>query len=137
MSEKELQEKYILYQLLQQNLENLRQQLEFVERQFIEIKNTQGVFRDFKKRKGSDDVLIPLGSGCYGSGDVQDLKNVLVNVGANIMVSKRVESAKLFLNEREKELEKAGKEIQEHMIKTAKEINETVMDIQKLANKEK
>lgn len=137
MPDKELQEKYILYQLLQQNMEKLRQQIELIERQLIEIKNTEEVFRDFKKRRGSDDVLIPLGSGCYGSGSVKNLKNVLVNIGANIMVSKPVESAKLFLNEREKELEKSAKEIQEQMVKIAKEIDETAVDIQKLARKEK
>ncbi|NIO21421.1 MAG: prefoldin subunit alpha [Candidatus Aenigmarchaeota archaeon] len=137
MSEKELQEKYLLYQILQQNLENLKQQLEMVEKQFIEIKTTEEIFKDFKNRKGTDDVLLPLGSGCYGKGDVRDLKNVMVNVGANIMVNKTTESAKLFMREREKELERASKEIQEHMVKTANDINQTAMEIQKLAAKMK
>ncbi|NIO22537.1 MAG: prefoldin subunit alpha [Candidatus Aenigmarchaeota archaeon] len=137
MSEEKLQEKYVLYQLLQQNLESLREQLELVERQFMEIKTTQEVLKDLKKGKVTNDVLIPLGSGCYGKGKVTDLKTFLINLGANVMANKTLESAGPFLEEREKELEKAGKEIQEQMAKTANQINETAMEIQELARKRK
>jgi len=125
MSKEKLQEKYVLYQLLQQNLESLREQLELVERQFMEIKTTEQVFKDFKNGKGNDDVLIPLGSGCYGEGKVTDVKTILVNLGANVMVNKTLESANLFLKEREKELEKASKGIQEQMVKIA---NQRIQD---------
>ncbi len=133
MVDEKLQEKYVLYQLLQQNLESLRQQLELVERQLIEIKTTELVFRDFKNKKGIDDVLIPLGSGCYGKAKITDVKSVLVNLGANVMVNKTLESAELFLKRREEELEKVGREIQEQMIRVANEINEIAVEIQRLA----
>lgn len=135
MSEEKLQEKYLLYQLLQQNLESLRQQLELVERQFVEIKTTEQVFKDLGGRKGVDDVLIPLGSGCYGRGKVTDVKTILVNLGANVMANKKLGPAKLFLREREKELENAGEEIQEQIIKIANHINETAIEIQGMATK--
>jgi prefoldin alpha subunit len=137
MSKEKLQEKYILYQLLQQNLESLREQLELVERQFIEIKTTEQVLNDLKNRKGSDDVLVPLGSGYYGNGKVMDLETVLVNLGANVMISKKLKAANVFLREREKELERVSKEIQEQMAKVVDHINKTAMDIQKLAREDK
>jgi prefoldin alpha subunit len=137
MSKEKLQEKYILYQLLQQNLESLREQLELVERQFIEIKTTEQVLNDLKNRKGSDDVLVPLGSGYYGNGKVMDLETVLVNLGANVMISKKLKAANVFLREREKELERVSKEIQEQMAKVVDQINKTAMDIQKLAREDK
>jgi prefoldin alpha subunit len=137
MSKEKLQEKYILYQLLQQNLESLREQLELVERQFIEVKTTEQVLDDLKNRKGPDDVLVPLGSGYYGNGKVMDLETVLVNLGANVMISKKLKSANIFLREREKELERISKDIQEQMVKVVDQINKTAMDIQKLAREEK
>ncbi len=137
MSKEKLQEKYVLYQLLQQNLETLRQQLEMVERQFIETKTTEQVFKDLKSGKGNDDVLIPLGSGCYGKGRVMDTKNFLVGVGANIMTQKTMKSAELFLQERERELENASREIQEHMSKVANQIDEIATEIQAMVKKDK
>jgi prefoldin alpha subunit len=137
MSKEKLQEKYILYQLLQQNLESLREQFEIVERQLIELKNTQQVLKDLSKGKKTNDVLIPLGSGCYGKGEVTDLKDFVVNLGGNVMADKKTGSIKPFLEKREKELERAGREIQERMIKIANQINETAMEIQHLGKKEK
>jgi len=137
MSKEKLQEKYILYQLLQQNLESLRENLEIVERQLIELKNTQQVLKDLNKGDKTNDVLIPLGSGCYGKGRVTDLKGFLVNLGANVMVDRKAGSINSFLDKREDELEKVGKEVQERMIKTANQINETAMEIQRLGKKEK
>jgi len=135
MSKEKLQEKYILYQLLQQNLESLREHLELIEGQLIELKTTQQVLNDLKGGKSVTDVLIPLGGGCYGKGEVKDIKTFLVNLGANVMVDRKMESLKPLLEKREKDLERAGGEVQEQMIKTANQINETALEIQSMAKK--
>lgn len=132
MTKEKLQGKYVLYQLLNQNLESLKQQLEIVEQQFIEVKSTMLSIDDLKGMGGSNEIFLPLGSGCYGKGEVTDNKEILVNVGAGIFVNKKTASAKSFLDERVKELEKAGGEIQSQMERIVKQLNELGVEIQEL-----
>jgi prefoldin alpha subunit len=136
MSKEKLQEKYVLYQLLNQNLESLKQQMELVEQQFIEVRSTMLSIDDLKKIGEKNEILIPLGSGCYGNGKVTDSGGVLVNVGAGIFMNKKSMDAESFLNERVKELENASNEIQAQMERIAKQMNELGVEIQEMARKE-
>jgi prefoldin alpha subunit len=137
MTKEKLQEKYVLFQLFQQNLETLRQQLEMIERRLLEVRTTSQAMKEIGKAKGNEDILIPFGSGCYGNGKITDKANVLVDLGAGVMIKKGLEEAQLFLKKKEEELEKASKEVQEEMNKVASKINELGSEIQILAKETK
>lgn len=129
----QLNEKYILYQILAQNLEALKQQLELVEEQIIEIKTSLVSINDLKEMKDENEILIPLGSGCFGKGKIIEKNQILVNIGSGVFVFKDLENAKAFLDERLKEIEKAGKEIEREAQKLALHMNELAEEIQELA----
>ncbi|MEM5871561.1 MAG: prefoldin subunit alpha [Candidatus Aenigmatarchaeota archaeon] len=130
----QLNEKYILYQILAQNLEALKQQLELVEEQIIEIKISLASINDLKEIKEENEILIPLGSGCFGKGKITEKSHFLVNIGSGIFVYKDLENAKTFLEERFKEIENAGKEIEGQAKKIAVHMNELSEEIQNLAS---
>jgi prefoldin alpha subunit len=134
--EQKLQEKYILYQLLQQNIESLNQQFGLVENQLVETKISVKLLDDIKKLNAENEILLPLGSGCFGKGKITEKNGIIVNLGSGIMVEKTAESAKLFLEKGEKELEKMNLEIKEQMEKIARQMNEIGIDIQNLAKKQ-
>jgi prefoldin alpha subunit len=54
------------------------------------------------------ELLIPVGGGILLPVKAPPLKKLIVNVGAGVAVEKTPDSAKLFLQEREKELEKTA-----------------------------
>jgi prefoldin alpha subunit len=137
MSKEKLQEKYILYQLLNQNLESLRQQMQLVEQQFLEIKSTMMSIDDLKGMGEKNDIFLNIGSGCYGRGEITENDEILVNIGAGLFIKQKALSAKSFLDKRIKELERASKEIQEQMERIAKQMNELGFEIQEIARKEK
>lgn len=137
MPKEKLQEKYVLYQLLNQNLESLKQQIQLVEQQFIEVKSTLMSVDDLKGVSGKNEIFLPLGSGCYGKGKVTENRKILVNVGAGIFINKKSVSVESFLEERVKELEKAGEEIQTQMERIARQMSELGLEIQELAKQEK
>jgi prefoldin alpha subunit len=128
-----LNEKYVLYQILAQNLEVLRQQMELVQQQLFELKATLFSMEDVRKMGENNEIFLPIGSGCFGKGNVTDHEHILVNVGAGIFINERTADAKSFLEERLNEIEKAGKEIEEQAEKIAAQMNELAADIQKIA----
>ena len=136
MSKEKLQEKYVLYQILGQNLESLNQQMKIVEQQFAEVKMTALSLDDIKKVEKNNEIFLPLGSGLFGKGMITEKNSMLVNAGAGIFLNKNLTEAKKTLEEREKELEKASVEIREQAQKVTKQINELSIEIQELASKE-
>jgi prefoldin alpha subunit len=133
MNDEKVQEKYFIFQLLQQNLEVLKQNQELVKKQLDEILMTAGVLRELGRIGKEDEIMIPLGGGCFGTGKITDSRNVTVDIGAGIMLSKDVESAVSFLGAREKELEDASRHLIEEMNKIAKKMNEIGTEIQSMA----
>ena len=133
MSREKLQEKYVLYQVLNQNLESLKQQLELVEQQFIEVKSTTLSIDDLKKTGGKNEIFLPIGSGCYKKGNITENKDILVNVGAGLFINKKAVDAKSFLEKMVRKLEQASNEIQAQMERILKQMNELGVEIQELA----
>ena len=136
MPNEKLNERYILYQILVQNLEALKQQIGLVEQQMFELSSTVLSIDDLKKMNENNEIFLPLGSGCYGSGKIMDNKRILVNAGAGIFINDEIGAAKVFIEERAKELERAGKEIEMQMERLVKQINQTAAEIQKIAGAE-
>lgn len=136
MPDEKLNEKYMLYQVLSQNLEKLKQQIELVEQQLMELKSTMLSMEDVNKLDGTNEILVPMGSGCFSRGMITDSKKILIGVGAGVFLDREMESAKTLLNDRFNEIEKAGMEIEEHMKNIAGQMNTLAVDIQDLAAKE-
>jgi len=120
---KDVQEKLVLYQVLQKYLEELREQAVVIEKRFIEIEATGQVLDDIKKLKEANDILIPLGSGCYGHGKITDVNNTLIDVGAGVFMNKNPEEAKIFLEKKKAEIDKIAKNIQNEITTVVNKIN--------------
>ena len=136
MSKEKLNEKYIIYQILAQNIEGLKKQLEMVEEQLIELKSTSLSMDDLEKISESNEIFLPLGSGCFGKGKITDNKKILVNAGAGVFMNEDLKNAKLSIEGNFKELERAGMEIEEQMKKTITQMNGLASEIQAMAQKE-
>lgn len=136
MPNERLNEKYILYQILAQNIEGLKQQLEMVEQQLIELRSTSLSMDDLEKISESNEIFLPLGSGCFGKGKITENKKILVNAGAGVFINEDIKNARLSIEENFKELEKAGIEIGEQMKKTIGQMNGLAAEIQEMARNE-
>jgi prefoldin alpha subunit len=133
--DQKLQEKYVMYQLLAQRLETLKQEMVLAEQQVLEIRSTLSSVEDMKKMNDKNEILLPLGSGCYGSGKITDSRSVLVNIGSGIFLNKSTEKAGEFLEERAEEIRKAGKQIEEQAENIAAQMNHLAEEMQELAEK--
>jgi prefoldin alpha subunit len=134
---KEISEKYIIYQLLQKNLEALQQQKSMVESQQFEIETTLQGLNDLEKVKDDNEILIPFGSGCYVYGKITNKNEVIVNLGANVMAKKDLNYAKLVVEEKKKELKNVEKELENEINKVTEALNELAIEIQIAAQESK
>jgi len=129
---KEIEEKYVLYQLLQYNLEQMKQQYNTLNNQLVEIEGTMNAVSDIEKAE-SRDVLVPIGSGAYAYAKLSDNKNLLFNVGANVMIKKDTASIKELLEKKKSEVIRLMEETEKSMNEMAEKINEVVQELQKLS----
>ncbi len=132
MSEKEKnQGKIIMYQVLQAELEELKRQTLLIENRLLDIETTEHALNEMVKFKKDNETLVPLGSGCYAHGNILG-SGVLLDIGAGLMVTKSVNSAKSFLEDRKEEIEEARKKIQVQMNEVVKNINKLTPEIEKI-----
>ncbi|RLI97754.1 MAG: prefoldin subunit alpha, partial [Candidatus Aenigmatarchaeota archaeon] len=118
-----LQQKLVVYQLMQRRLEELQQQAMLIERKYKELETTKQTLGDMKKLKKTDEVFFPLGNGVYAKGNVSNDKKLFVELGAGLVTNKTPETATKFIEGKEKEMEKSAKEVQTEIEDTISKLN--------------
>jgi prefoldin alpha subunit len=129
MDEKELQEKLIVYQLLQRHLESLTQSAVLIERRYEEMEASGQALKDIEK-SGQSEILIPLGSGLFTHGKSGDSRKLIVDAGAGIFLEKDMESAKELLEQKRQDIEKLAGSMQQEMIEVSSRLNSLAMEIE-------
>lgn len=138
--QKETQEKLILYQLLQKHLEELRQQTMLLESRVMEIGSTKQALGDAKKITEKNEILIPLGNGCYTHGKIVNSKKILMDIGSGIIIPKENHLAIRLLEGKEKEARELAEDLQKEMSNTMNKMNELGPELERalaVMNKEK
>jgi prefoldin alpha subunit len=129
----ELQQKMIVYQLMQKRLEELQQQAVLIERKYAELEVARNTISDLEKMKKGGEMFFPLGSGVYAKGNVHEDKTLMVELGAGLVSVKKPKAAQDFLEEKKKEIESEGGDLEKELKKTAEKMNEIAHQLQKVA----
>ena len=107
MDEAALQEKYMEYQVMEQQMNLLQNQLE----KFKEQKeNTVGIISSLEELKScnkGDEFLAPIAGGIFIKAKIEDAQELIVNVGSGVVTTKNVDDAKRLLNEQITEIDEA------------------------------
>lgn len=109
MAEKDLQEKVMAYRMLEARLEALLKQRDTIVSRIMELQSTVASIDEIEKSK---DVLFPVGLDAYTLGKIVDKKNILISIGAGIVLEKNIPEAKETLSKRKQEMEQALNELQ-------------------------
>ena len=97
MDEKELRTKYIEFQMMDQQMRQIQQQVQKLDTQLIEVMNLTESLEDFKKSKAGDELLAPFANGMFVRTNLQEENKLLLNVGAGIVDEKDIEGAKKLI----------------------------------------
>ena len=123
MTENDVQQKVMLYQLLLAQLEELKKQAESIQARYMELEASRLALEDIKKAKEGSETLIPLGSGIFIDGKIKK-GDVLMNVGAGVLARRPIADVSKDLETKKEELEGFSNKLQEEMVGTINKINE-------------
>ncbi len=131
VTEEDIQQKLILYQLLERQGESLKQQLMLIEQRLLELNSTKDAIENIKPKQG--EVMIPLGSGIYTKGHTTG--ELIADLGSGIMLGKDKTSVKGHIGEMTKIMDDSYKEVEKQMLSVIEKMNEIALDIQNMSRK--
>jgi len=106
-----------------QQAEVLSRQLEFMERQRLESAAAIDALNALAAEKESV-ILVPIGGGTTIRAQIIDPDNVLVNIGADVVIRRKNSEAIGFLEDRIKEMETLEKRVSDSLNQVQAQINE-------------
>jgi prefoldin alpha subunit len=133
----DMQKKYVEFQMIQQQMQQLQQQIEKFDKQLMELNGVITALEEFKTMKKGSDMLVPLASGIFASGELKDAEHVRVNVGANVSVKKSIPDTISLVKQQIDEIEKYKVQMIENLTQMNQHIHVLQQDLMSAAEKEK
>lgn len=131
VTEEDVQQKLILYQLLERQGESLKQQLMLIEQRLLELNSTKEAIENIEPKQG--EVMIPLGSGIYTKG--QTTGELIADLGSGVMLNKDKTSVKGHIGEMTRMMDDSYKEVEKQMLSVVEKMNEIALDVQEMSKK--
>ncbi|MBM3199450.1 prefoldin subunit alpha [Candidatus Woesearchaeota archaeon] len=113
VEQKDLNEKYIELQILEQQLKQVTQQLLALDQQLLELQRIEENIEDVKKTGKNTDMLVALGGGIFLKAEIKENNKVLMNVGANVVVEKDITASKEVISKQLDQLKDAAKQLEQ------------------------
>ena len=120
-SQQELQQKLMAYQMLQQQLEELRNQATLLQGRMAELESTRIALEDLGNVKDGTETFVPLGSGLFANGTVTK-GDLLVDIGAGVMGIRTLKEANEVLEKHRKEVDDFAEKLQTEMTRVITQI---------------
>ena len=130
VTQDKMQEKMVLYQIIHQRLEELKQHITLIQQKMVELETIKQALEDMKGVPDGKDILLPVGSGFFAPAKSVKTGKILVEIGAGVMVKKTVDEAKAFVERKKKEVEDASQHIQMEFSQLAEKANEIAAEVQ-------
>jgi len=116
MDARDFQQKFQIYQVLNQQRKNILEQLEILAKALKDSEETEEIIAE-QEISGGDDVLAPLGKECYVWAKIKDRNKIVVDLGAGIFAEKTFQEAKRILESRKLEIKKHKKDLEKRLEK--------------------
>ncbi len=121
ISNEEKEQALMQIRAMQEEAQKIEEQIIELERRKMELDIVMlGI--DAISKQDSGDSLIPVGSGVFVEGKITNQKEVLLNIGSNIVLRKNIPDAKKTLEEQIKEIDELKKTLQKDLSEFVKSL---------------
>lgn len=134
--EEKAREMFMEFQALEQNIKQLQKQLELIMGQMIELTATNKSLDEFANINVNKEVFIPLSSGIFAKANISNTQELLVNVGANVVIKKDTPSTKNLIIKQIDEIRGMQKQMTEELEKMTTHASELETRIHSLVSGE-
>ena len=128
----ELQQKYMELQMIGEQIKQLQQQAQMLEEQSVELNMTLQGLEDLDKTKKDKEILVPISTGIFTKAELKAGKDLIVNVGGNVLVRKDVKTTVAMTKDRVETVEKYQNDTLENLQKLSLRAYELEEDLTKL-----
>ncbi len=130
---KELEQKYMLYQFLKEQLGRMGEQAEAMRNAMLETQSSVKALEELTSHKKENTALIPLGAGAFVRGRVGGIDKVLVAIGNDIVVEENSADAKQRLEGRLKEMEHSYDKLLKDLGSVTAQVQSVLPEVERLA----
>ncbi|MBW2994717.1 prefoldin subunit alpha [Candidatus Woesearchaeota archaeon] len=127
--EKQLQEKYLEFQMLQQQMEQLSKYLEELSGKIGEFNLTKENIKSLGKAAPDTESLISVAPGIFAKGELKENEKFVINVGANILVEKTIPQIEGVLDKQIKEIEEVRAQLDGNLIEMNQKMNSLIKEL--------
>ena len=103
-NEEELQQKYLQFQLLQQQLEQVNEHLQMLNQQNAELDISVNAVAELSQTEVNNEILAPIANGIFLKAKLTDNKKFIVNVGSDTTVEKTIPEVIKLLEEQKQQV---------------------------------
>jgi prefoldin alpha subunit len=103
--EEEITRNLSLIEYYKQQLESIDMQLQYLQSTLAEYQRAKITVEQLHAMDENAELLIPVGAGTFVNGSLKNASNVLIGVGAGIVIEKPVDEAVVKLEERMKRIQ--------------------------------
>lgn len=97
----------------------IRQQLDLTTNVIAELILSKASMSEIKAREGKGDVMIHIGAGNYIRAQLQDVKNVVIGIGAGVSVEKSLDDAIAEIDSRIKQAQEQSGYLQNQYVQAS------------------
>ena len=133
--EEKFQRMYMEYNMYKNQMQGLSEEMSTIAATNHALITARETLENFDKLKENPEILVPIGAQSFAYAKVSDLKNVLVNVGANTLVKKDVPKALESISKQLAELEDARGKVEASMKEIAGRMEEIEPQLEAFAQK--
>ena len=105
-NEQDWQQKYQLFQQLQEQIEQISHHIGLFNQQNMDIDISKEALQDIEKTKQGTEILAPIANGIFVKSSLQDNQKLIVNVGAKVNVEKTIPEVIELLEKQKVEITK-------------------------------
>jgi len=109
--EEEIAKNLTMIEYYKQQLESIDAQLQYLLTVLAEYQRAKTTVEQLHAADPNTEVLVPLGGGTFVNGSVKDTSNVLIGIGAGLVVEKSIDEALVKLDDRIKKIQQNQEKI--------------------------
>jgi len=103
--EEEINRNLTLIEYYKQQLESIDMQLQYLQSTLADYQRAKITVDQLHSADENSEILIPVGAGTFVNGSLKSTSNVLIGVGAGMVIEKTVDEAVIKLEERIKRIQ--------------------------------
>ena len=135
--QKSAQEKALMYQFMNAQMEEFARQGTILEQSMIELETADHALKEINSAHESSEILMPLGAGNYGYGTLSKKDKFMVEIGSELVKEMSLKEAQKILAEKKEDVEDAAKKLKMQIDRLKLSMDKIGMELQEYADKEK